>query len=279
MTNSVRVLVVDDERPGRDRLRRLVTRTDDIELAGVCSGGAEAIAAVRAASAANEPVQVLLLDIQMPEVDGFGVLAALVEHVPLEHVPAVIVVTAYDEYAIKAFEARAIDYLLKPFSDERFAAAIDRAIRHVRAGQAQALMSRMQALLTSTKPDTLAPVLGAQMPEAARLDKMLLKGLDRGRLLPVEQISWIEAEGMYVRVHSRDGHTHLHRALLGTMDRLLDPKRFVRIHRSTIVNIDLVDTLRQDAHGDYVLQLRDRTELRVGRRFRQRLQARLGQPL
>jgi two-component system LytT family response regulator len=106
-----------------------------------------------------------------------------------------------------------------------------------------------------------------------------VKGAHRVRLLPVDQIGWVEADGVYVKLHTRDGATHLHRALLGSLDRSLDSRRFVRIHRSTIVNIDLVDELRQDAHGDVVVVLRDRTALRVGRRFRQRLQARLGQRL
>ena len=111
------------------------------------------------------------------------------------------------------------------------------------------------------------------------LDRIVVKGPNRVRLLPVEQISWIEADGMYVKLHTRDGGVHLHRGLLGSLDSSLDARRFVRIHRSAIVNIDVIDELRQDAHGDYVVLLRDRTEVRVGRRFRARLQARLGQPL
>jgi two-component system LytT family response regulator len=111
------------------------------------------------------------------------------------------------------------------------------------------------------------------------LDRLVIRGSDRVRLLPVEQISWIEADGMYVKVHTRDGQTYLHRALLGSLDAALDRRRFVRIHRSAIVNIDVVVELRQDEHGDYVAVLRDRTEIRVGRRFRIRLQTRLGQSI
>jgi two-component system LytT family response regulator len=111
------------------------------------------------------------------------------------------------------------------------------------------------------------------------VDKIVLKGAHRVRLLPVEQISWIEAEGMYVRIHTREDGAHLHRALIGSLEASLDPRQFVRIHRSAMVNIDLVTELRQDAHGDYVAVLRGGTEVRVGRRFRERLQARLGQSL
>jgi two-component system LytT family response regulator len=276
--NGVRALIVDDEKPARERLRRLLGRSDKIELAGCCAGGAEALERVRDAAAAGTPVDLMFLDVQMPELDGFGVLSALVQHTPGEHVPAIVFVTAHDEYALRAFEAHAIDYLLKPFSDERFQAALDRAVRHVRAGHAQALMSRMQALLGGVPPALDGP-RSSDGRRGATLDKILVKGPQRVRLLPVEQISWIEADGMYVKLHTRDGGVHLHRSLLGTLDNALDVRRFVRVHRSAIVNIDLVEELRQDAHGDYLLVLRDRTELRVGRRFRDRLQARLGQSL
>ncbi|MGH9373417.1 MAG: LytR/AlgR family response regulator transcription factor [Vicinamibacterales bacterium] len=276
----IRVLIVDDEKPGRERLRHLSNRDARVELAGCCAGGAEALQVIRDAGNAGQPVHVLLLDVQMPELDGFAVVSALVRQGPSESLPAVVFVTAHDEYALRAFDAHAIDYLLKPFSDERFQAALDRAIRHVRAGHADALMSRMQALLGSVESshpfDDRNP---AESHAKSSLDRIVLKGSHRIRLLPVEQISWIEADGMYVKLHTRDGGVHLHRALLGTLDSALDERRFVRIHRSAIVNIDLVDELRQDAHGDYIVVLRDRTEVRVGRRFRARLQDRLGQAL
>jgi two-component system LytT family response regulator len=110
------------------------------------------------------------------------------------------------------------------------------------------------------------------------VDRIVVKGAGRVRLLPVDQIAWIEAEGMYVTIHTRDAATHLHRALLGSLESSLDARRFVRIHRSSIVNIDVVSELRQDAHGDYIAVLRDGTEVRVGRRFLARLRTRLGQP-
>jgi two-component system LytT family response regulator len=222
----------------------------------------------------------MFLDVQMPELDGFGVTSRLGEERGSKDLPVVVFVTAYDEYALRAFEAHAIDYLLKPFSDERFQASLDRAIRHVRAGLAHALMSQVQSLLgsaASAAPTGEPSVAG--MRQSPALDRILVKGPDRVRLLPVDQISWIEADGTYVKLHTRDGSVHLHRGLLGSLDAALDERHFVRIHRSAIVNIDVVDELRQDAHGDYCVLLRDRTEVRVGRRFRARLQARLGQPL
>jgi two-component system LytT family response regulator len=257
-----------------------LARDARVELVACCAGGAEALAAIDACDRARRPIQALFLDVQMPELDGFGVIARLLRERGTDRLPVVVFVTAFDEYALRAFEAHAIDYLLKPFSDERFDATLDRAVRQVRAGQAETLMSQMQALLGHpAEAAALDDRTAATRRHGSSLDKIVVKGENRVRLLPVEQISWIEAEGAYVKLHTRDGKVHLHRGLLGSLDASLDERRFVRIHRSAIVNIDIVHELRQDAHGDYVAVLRDNTEIRVGRRFRARLQARLGQPL
>jgi two-component system LytT family response regulator len=279
-TNTLRVLVVDDEKPARERLRHLLKRDSRIELVTCCASGVEALETLDEAKRVGRPVHVLFLDVQMPELDGFGVVSTLVAREGSESLPVIVFVTAFDAYALRAFEAHAVDYLLKPFSDERFQATLDRAIRHARAGLAHAVMSRMQALLGGVP--SLGASDGQQAPTSPRpqtLDKIVVKGPHRVRLLPVEQISWIEADGVYVKLHTRDGGIHLHRGLLGSLDASLDDRRFVRIHRSAIVNIDLVDELTHDAHGDYIVVLRDRTQIRVGRRFRARLQARLGQQL
>ena len=278
--NTLRAVVVDDEKPGRERLRHLLGKDARVTPVACCAGGAAAIQVIRDAEQAGQPIDLVFLDIQMPEVDGFGVVSALVRECQPETLPTLIFVTAHDDYALRAFEAHAIDYLLKPFSDERFQAALDRAIRHVRAGHAHALMSQMQALLGSVDSPQTSEEQRPPLPRARTvLDRIVLKGPSRVRLLPVDQISWIEADGMYVKLHTRDGAVHLHRGLLGTLDAALDDRQFVRIHRSAIVNIDVVDELRQDAHGDYIAVLRDRTQIRVGRRFRARLQTRLGQAL
>ncbi len=269
---TVRAIVVDDEKPARERLRRLLAADARVELIACCGGGAEAVRLVTERASGGEPVQLLFLDVQMPELDGFGVIAALVDRLDASQLPAFVFVTAHDEYALRAFDAHAVDYLLKPFSDERFQASLDRACWHLRAGQAHAMMSKLQSLL-----GTLSAAEPA-LAEPAR-DRILLKGPDRIRLLPVQQIAWIEAEGMYVKLHTRDGATHLHRGLLGQLDASLDQRRFVRVHRSAIVNLDLIDALQQDAHGDYTVVLKDRTEIRLGRRYRARLQQRLGQDL
>jgi len=278
MMRTIRAVIVDDEKPARERLRRLLTRDGRTELAGSCAGGAEAVETIRAAAQAGAPVHVMFLDVQMPELDGFGVLAALVDDAAVT-MPEIVFVTAHDEYALRAFDAHAIAYLLKPYSDEKFQATLDHALRHVRGRHADAVVSQMQALLDGAGRRQQSPP--AAPPDSGRrpVDRIVVRGSERVRLLPVEQIAWIEADGMYVKLHTRDGATHLHRALLGSLDDTLDPRRFVRIHRSAIVNIDVVVELRQDAHGEYIAVLRDQTEIRVGRRFRARLQARLGQQL
>jgi two-component system LytT family response regulator len=270
--NTIRVLVVDDEKPARERLQRLLERDGRVHLVGSAGGGADGLQAIREAERAGAPVQLLFLDVQMPELDGFAVLSALVQRTDGGELPAVVFVTAHDEYAIRAFDAHAVDYLLKPFSDERFEAALDRAIRQLRAGHAEAVLSQMQALMGHTGAPT-------SPPSVAGLDRIVLKGTDRIRLVPVQQITWIEAAGMYVKLHMRDGSAHLHRSLLGDLDTALDQRRFVRVHRSAIVNVDVIDELKQDAHGDFTVVLKDRTHVRLGRRYRARLQDRLGQDL
>ena len=277
-TNPIRALIVDDEKPGRERLRRLLQKDNRVLLAGSCAGGPEALEIASNAAVASRDIQLIFLDVQMPEMDGFAVASALLSEFKPENVPAIVFVTAHEEYALRAFESHAIDYLLKPFSDERFQAALDRAIRHVHAGDAHAVIAEMRALIDrlgrAGSPDEVR-----RKASGNAVDKIVVRGPHRVRLLPVEQICWIEADGMYVKLHTRDGAVHLHRGMLGSLDATLDERRFVRIHRSTVVNIDVVNELQRDPHGDFVAVLRDRTELRVGRRFRSRLEARLGQSL
>jgi two-component system LytT family response regulator len=270
----IRVVAADDEKPARERLRRMLERDSRVEIVACCASGAETLRVIHDAEKSLHPVHILLLDVQMPEMNGFEVVAGLMsDGTAATGRPLVVFVTAYDEYALRAFESHAIDYLLKPFSDERFEAAMDRTIRFARAGDAEALMSQMlpmmRAMLNSPE-HTPAPTRQA-------LDRIVLKGSQRVRILPVDQIVWIEAEGVYVNLHTRDGGVQLHRELLGTLDQALDPRTFVRIHRSAIVNIDAVHELRHDEHGNLVAILRGGVEVRVGRHFRARLQGRLGQ--
>ncbi len=293
MVRRLRALVVDDEKPARRRLRELLGAEPDVEVAGECCDGEEALAALRDAAGAGRPVELLFLDVQMPEVDGFGVLAALADAVGAAPPPAVVLATAYDQYALRAFDAHAVDYLLKPYSDERFQLALRRAVRQVHAGDAASVIRQLEGLLTGLRArDPAAPASegptaggserGSAPPGSAvrrPLERIVLKEQGRVRLLRTEEIAWVAAEGAYVRLHTMRRTSHLHRALLGELEAALDPRRFVRIHRSALVNLDWVAELQAESHGDYAVLLRDRTALRLSRTYRAALEARLGQSM
>ena len=282
----LRVVVVDDEKPARRRLVELLEREPHVELAAVCTGGREAVRAVRSAARASQPADVLFLDVQMPEVDGFAVLESLAESLGAAAVPAVVFVTAYDQYALRAFDAHAVDYLLKPFSDERFRMSLGRAAARARGSESAVrdALRRVEALLADVRAHRGLAATATE-PSAAPsavdeyLDRIVVKARGRVRFLRVEEIAWIEADDVYVRLHSADRASYLHRAPLRELEASLDPRRFVRIHRSTIVNLEFVAELQADSHGEFAVLLRDRTVLRLSRSYRPALEARLGQRL
>ncbi len=275
MNRQIRVLVIDDEKPARARLAALVERNPEVQVAGTCASGEAALEAVSAGARSGAPVDIIFLDIQMPEMDGFTMLEALYA-LPVVPMPVVVFVTAYDEYAVRAFDAQAIDYLLKPYSDERFEIALTRAIRIARGGASDSLLEQMQALLGDLARSPAGP--GAGSPGRIYLDRLALKERGRVCLLNVSDIRWIDAAGVYVTIHTaRD--RYLHREILGRLEAQLDPRRFVRIHRSHIVNFDFIQELVQDAHGDYAVILKDAAPLKVSRMYRSRLEERLKQRL
>jgi two-component system LytT family response regulator len=249
---ELRCVVVDDEPPARRRVRELLDQTPDALVVGEARSGREAVKII-------EELQpdVVFLDVQMPELDGFGVLAAL-ETPP----PAVVFVTAYDAYALKAFEVHALDYLLKPFDRERFGAAIDRA-----------------RITVSRHPSADDPRLLALLNELSardnRLTRIAVKSAGRIRLVPVTEIEWIEASGNYLRLHLPGGH-HLIRETMQGMEGRLDPSQFMRIHRSTIVNIDRIVELAPSSHGDCTVKLHSGARVTLSRTYREPLKARLG---
>jgi len=276
MNRQIRVLVIDDEKPARARLTALVERSAEVEVAASCPSGKAALQALSAAARSGAPIDVIFLDIQMPEMDGFAMLEALYA-LPVSPMPVVVFVTAYDEYALRAFDAQAIDYLLKPYSDERFEVALARAIRIVRSGASDSLLEQMQALLGHL---ATLPSGAADSPASGHtyLDRLVLKDRGRVRLINVTDIRWIDAAGVYVTIHTA-GARYLHREILGRLETRLDPRRFVRIHRSHIVNFDFIQELVQDAHGDYAVILKDAAPLKVSRMYRPRLEERLNQQL
>jgi two-component system LytT family response regulator len=247
-----RVVVVDDEPPSRMTLRLLLARSPGFVLIAECAHGEEAVAAVR-----SQAPDVLMLDVQMPGMDGFDVLRTIG---PVA-VPAVVFVTAYDRYALRAFETHALDYLLKPFSDERFAAVLDRVGTRLQERSQAAVGRRLAALL-----DSNTPVAGAA--------QLVVRDGGKTLVIPYDDIVWIEAEDYYVCVHAGERRT-LVRVPLKTIANSLDRERFVRVHRSAIVNLSCIRRVEPLASGDQRLVLRDGTQLRVSRTYRPSLEAHL----
>ena len=252
----IRTLIVDDEPAAREGMRHLLAADPEIVLAGECSNGREAVAAIRDTSP-----DLAFLDVQMPELDGFGVL----REIGVERAPAVVFVTAFDQYALRAFDVHAIDYLLKPFTDDRFRQSLDRAKQLVRQGRLGDLSRKLAALLDNDE----------SAPAPRYLDRLVVKSGGKVTLLPVGEIEWIDAEGDYVRIHV--GKTwHLLRETMKNLEDQLDAARFVRIHRSTIVNLEKVKELQPFFRGEYVVVLHNGTTLKLSRGYRDNLEARLG---
>lgn len=267
---ALRAIVVDDERVARASLKVLLGGDPEIELVAECSSGEAAIAAVRARAP-----DLLVLDVQMPGLGGFDVLRELGAEAP----PAVIFVTAHDDFAINAFEVRALDYVLKPFSDERFLLAVGRAKEQVRRARMEALANEMLGLLG--RPGGPAPAGATTGPAVSTVgrgtaagveERFVVRGGGRVSFVHASEVDWIEADDYYVQLHAGP-KTHLLRESLRELEARLDPRQFVRIHRSAIVRVDRVEGLRSTGQGGYAVRLKDGTELKLSRRRRDELQA------
>jgi len=253
---KTRVLVVDDEPLARERVRSLLLSLPDIECIGECADGISAVAAVR-----KDSPDIVLLDVQMPELDGFGVISQLSGG----KMPAVIFVTAYDRFALKAFEVHAVDYLLKPFDKDRFITALSRATDQVKRQQAGELSQRLTALLADVRPE--------QKPK--QLDRIAVKSSGRVVFVKVDEIDWVEAADNYVSLHVGT-ETHLHRETMASIEGQLPPEKFMRISRSTIVNMDRIKELQPLFHGEYTVILRNGTKLTLSRSYREKLDQLMG---
>lgn len=251
---EIRALIVDDEPLARRGIRQLLEREPDVTVVGEARNGREALRALRTL----DP-ELVFLDVQMPEVDGFGVLRA----VGPERMPPVIFVTAYDAFAVRAFDAHAIDYLVKPLREARFAEAVQRVRERLRSADAVTLSRQLSALLATTADARLAP--------QATTGRRIVVPTSTGELvLEAEEIDWIEADDYYAAVHTR-GRRHLIRESLSSLETRLDAARFVRVHRSAIVNLDRVREYRADAPGECAVLLRDGTRIAVSRRRREQV--------
>ena len=271
----LRVLIVDDERLPRQRLLRLLEEIPNTECVGECANGRAAVDAIESLMP-----DLVLLDVRMPGMGGIEVARALTGHVPF-----VIFVTAFDEYALSAFEVHAIDYLLKPVERERFVDAIERARTLVLSTTAAQRHERLLALLQgeprlgtpdADPRDTRDPLGEGAAPAppgdpAAFPRRFLVKGDGQMYFVAVDDIDWIEAYGNYVRLHVGRG-VHLIRETLGNIERKLDATRFARVHRSSIVNLDRVARMDLWGAGDYVVLLKDGTKLKLSRWYRSRIE-------
>ena len=251
----IRALIVDDEPLSRRRIRDLLADEADFELVGECGDGAEAVAALR-----EKPCDLVFLDVEMPGLDGLEVARRLESG----NGPAIIFVTAHDCYALPAFEVHAVDYLLKPFDRKRFRKAL---------AWARAAIGREQGEAPAELPPaTLAELRGERKP----LERVTIKAAGRIYFVKTEEIDWIEAAGNYLRLHVGAG-THSLRETMNNLEARLDPDRFWRIHRSTIVNVDRVRELQPLFHGDYIVVLHDGTELTLSRTYRRNLPGLFGE--
>jgi two-component system LytT family response regulator len=249
MNPPIRVLVVDDEAPARAALRRMLSDDPEIEVVGCCADGASALEAIRTIAP-----EVLFLDVRMPRLGGFEVVQAAGDNPP-----RVVFVTAHSGHALEAFDAAAVDYVLKPFDDERFARAVARAKAAVRADRTVALAQRLSG-----------EVSGATRTGPRYLERISIPAGDGVRVVTVAEIDWIEAQDYYVEVHT-GGRGYLLRRTLKEFEERLDPRRFARVHRRAIVNVDFVQSLHPASHGERELVLRDGTRLKLSRVYRDRL--------
>jgi two-component system LytT family response regulator len=252
---KIQALIIDDEPLARKRIRDLLKDDAEIELAGECSTGSEAIALLE-----KIKPSLVFLDIQMPETDGFE----LMEIMNTNGVrPAVIFVTAYDKYALRAFDAQAVDYLLKPFSESRFRRAVQRAKHQIQQGSGGLISTQLLALLREARP-------GKKYS-----DRLVIRSGGRALFLRSDEIDYIEAAGNYLTLHVGK-ENHLIRETMQNFEARLDPERFLRIHRSTIVNIERIKEFQPWFAGEYVVVLRDGRKLTLSRTYRPRVQQFLG---
>ena len=253
----IRTLIIDDVALARDRLKRCLASDPEVEIVGECDNGKKAVADIRLLAP-----DLIFLDVQMPALDGFGVLEAL-KH---ERAPEVIFVTAYNEYAIQAFEVNALDYLLKPVDCERLSKAVKRAkSRLSQVSRGGELESRFRALLEDIKTGS------------KYIKRLTIKLTGRTILLPVDEIDWIETHGNYLKVHA-GRESHLIRTTMQSLETKLNPEKFVRVHRSVIVNVEKIKEIYPRSNGDQDLVLQNGCQLMLSRNYRDKFFELLGNP-
>ena len=261
----LKALLVDDEQLALRGLEIRLEEFDDIEICAQCKNGREALEAAR-----EHAPDLMFLDVQMPGMDGFDVLRSL----PASNMPAVIFVTAYDEFALRAFDANALDYLLKPINDDRLAEAIDRARHYVDdklADEHKAKLLRFVCELTGEEMTLETALEAASGKEQRYPTRLAIKDGQQTACVDVDTIDWIDAAGDYMCVHAR-GNTYVLRGTMKRLEQLLDPTVFIRVHRSAIVNRNRVSAMRPHRNGEYFLTLGENTELKLSRTYKANLE-------
>lgn len=256
----IRTLIVEDEPVAMDRLRRLLTGEEDVEIVGEAGTGSEALRRLKA-----EDPDLVFLDIRLPDMDSFEVIEAMGPG----RMPHVVFVTAYEEHAVRAFEVHAVDYVLKPFDAERLREAVQNARRAMDLESAAERGRRLSSLLELMEEEGIGP-----RSDRAMAQRLMVKTQGTIRFVDVEDVDWIEAAGDYVRLHLSTGDQPLVRETMTRLEERLDPERFVRVHRSSIVNLDRVAEIRHGSSGEYIVELEDGTELKLTRTYRDDLLAR-----
>jgi len=254
---KIRTLIVDDELLARKLIRKLLESGPEFEIVGECADGSEAVSAIRKVAP-----NLVFLDVQMPELGGFEVL----KQIDTEQMPVVVFVTAYDKFALKAFEAHALDYLLKPIDEERFSQTLERVKTYLNGRQNGAAQERLLDLIHELAP------------QPKTISRLAVKSGGRVVFLKMDEIDWIEAAGNYLELHTGK-QSHLLRGRLSELERQLKPEQFFRIHRSTIVNLDRVKEFQPLFKGEGVVVLKDGSRLAASRSCSQKLQEFLGAQL
>jgi len=260
----LRVLIADDELLARQRIEDLLARETGIAAVAMARTGPEAVEAIR-----RTAPDLVFLDVQMPGLSGLEVVAEVVKAIGTDRMPVTIFVTAFDQFALKAFEVAAVDYLVKPFDDERFAQALARARKTIELHEIGRVTKQLMALLQANEPEP--PALP---PKSQYLDKIPVEMRGQLRVVPVAKIDSITASGAYAELHVGD-KTFAVRERMQTLEEKLDPDVFFRTHRSAIVRLDRIDALLRAPGGDYAVRLKDGTELPVSRTRRDLLEQRL----
>jgi len=254
---KIRVLLIDDERPSRRALRNLLEKDSDIEIVGEAMDGEQGLELIR-----TRRPQLVFLDIQMPILTG----VAMLQKIPPAARPEIIFVTAFDEYALRAFELQAIDYLVKPFSDQRFHSALDRAKRRIRSGSLGATEAALRALIEKLQ-HVPVPATPAPAPGAVDFTRLVVKADGQLHFLNQVDIRWVEGQGDFVRLHLKDRRLMV-RMTLTKIEQMLDPEIFIRIHKSTIVNLNCVRRVMPMLARSHGMELDDGTALPIGPSYR-----------